>query len=111
MHCILTTFELWKISTIFTKVLKTRQPKKNASAADAWARDHAEGDAIRDASLGLFVASRDGGGSKEDDEENKENDNPETPAAAASTKKKIVVSVLVLLDAIALAKATTRWSN
>jgi hypothetical protein len=66
---------------------KNTTTEKKASAADARARDRAEGDAIRDASLGLFVDLRDEGGSEEDEENNKENDNPETPAAAASKKK------------------------
>jgi hypothetical protein len=64
---------------------KNMTNKKKTSAADAWAHDRAEGDAIRDASLGLFVAARDGGTSEDDDE--KENDNPETPATAALKKK------------------------
>jgi hypothetical protein len=88
---------------------KNTTNEKKTSAADARARDRAEGDAIRDASLGLFVAASDGGTSEDDDE--KENDNPETPAAAALKKKKVIVSVLVLLVATALAKATTRLLN
>jgi hypothetical protein len=63
------------------KSFKNTTNEKKTSAADARARDHAEGDAIRDASLGLFVTACDGGSSKDDDIE-KENDNPETPATA-----------------------------
>jgi hypothetical protein len=58
---------------------KNESSEKKAAAADTRARDRAEGDAIRDASLGLFVSSRD------DDE--KENDNPKPVAAAKTTKK------------------------
>jgi hypothetical protein len=42
---------------------KNRTNKKKTSAADARARDHAEGDAIHEASLGMFVAACDGGSS------------------------------------------------
>jgi hypothetical protein len=63
-----------------------KKKKKKTSAADARARDRAEGDANREASLGLFVAACDGG-SSEDNNVEKENNNPETPAAAASTRK------------------------
>jgi hypothetical protein len=67
---------------------KNTTTEKKTSAADARARDRAEGDAIRDASLGLFVSSRNGGTSDEEEQQDKENDNPENPAAAASQKKK-----------------------
>jgi hypothetical protein len=70
---------------------KNATTEKKASTADARARDRAQGDAIRDVSLGLFVAARDGGTSEEDDENEKENNLGETPAAAAAaslTKKK-----------------------
>jgi hypothetical protein len=67
---------------------KTQQPEKKTSAADARARNHAKGDAICDASLGLFVALRDGGTSEEEEQQYKENNNPpETPAAGALKKK------------------------
>jgi hypothetical protein len=66
---------------------KMRQPKKKASAADARARDCAEDNVIRGASLGLFVASQEGGGSEQKDDNNKENDNPPATAAATSTQK------------------------
>jgi hypothetical protein len=66
---------------------KNTTTEKKASAADARARDRAKGDAIRDASLGLFVSSRDGGTSDEEEQQDKENNNPETPAAVASKKK------------------------
>jgi hypothetical protein len=66
----------------------TTTEKKN-SAADARAHDRAEGDAICDASPGLFVALRDGGTSKEEEQQNKENNNPpETPGDGTSKKKK-----------------------
>jgi hypothetical protein len=48
---------------------KNTTNEKKTSAADARARDRAEGDAIRDASLGLFVAARDGGSSEDDQAE------------------------------------------
>jgi hypothetical protein len=51
--------------------------EKRSAVADAKARDRAEGDAIREASLGLFVASR----------EEKENDNQADEAAGGSEKK------------------------
>jgi hypothetical protein len=71
---------------------KNTTTEKKTSAADARARDRAEGDAIRDASLGLFVSSRNGGTSDEEEQQDKENDNPENPAAAASQKKNRRVS-------------------
>jgi hypothetical protein len=56
---------------------KNTSEEKRAAVADAKARDRAEGDAIREASLGLFVASR----------EEKENDNQADDAAGGSGKK------------------------
>jgi hypothetical protein len=58
----------------------TNEKKNFCRRCPGRACDRAEGDAIREASLGLFVAACDGGIEKE-------NNNPETPAAAASTKK------------------------
>jgi hypothetical protein len=66
---------------------KNASTEKQAAAADARARDRAEGDAIREASLGLYVASR----KEEEDDNEKENDNPDDAPAASSahpTKKK-----------------------
>jgi hypothetical protein len=84
------TFALWKISTIFTRVLKTRQPRKKIlQPMPGPVIALKQGDAIRDASLRLFVASRDEGTSKEEEQQDKENNNPpETLAAGTSNKKK-----------------------
>jgi hypothetical protein len=57
---------------------KNTLEEKRSAVADAKARDRAEGDAIREASLGLFVASR----------EEKENDNQADEAAGGSGTKK-----------------------
>jgi hypothetical protein len=47
----------------------------------------AEGDAICDASLGLFVSGRDDDDDDDDDDDEKENDNPKPVASAKTTKK------------------------
>jgi hypothetical protein len=65
---------------------KNASTEKQAAAADARARDRAEGDAIREASLGLYVASCE----EEGDDNEKENDNPDdapAPSSAHPTKK------------------------
>jgi hypothetical protein len=56
---------------------KNTLEEKHAAVADAKACDRAEGDVIREASLGLYVASR----------EEKENDNQADDAAGGSGKK------------------------
>jgi hypothetical protein len=63
---------------------KNALTEKQAAAANARACDRAEGDAIRDASLGLYVTTGEG----EDDDDKKENDNPVTPAALSRPTKK-----------------------
>jgi hypothetical protein len=62
---------------------KNASTEKQAAAADARARDRAEGDAIREASLGLYVASRE---EEDDDDHEKENDNPDDAPAASSAR-------------------------
>jgi hypothetical protein len=70
---------------------KNSTTEKRAAAADTRMRERAQGDAIRDASLGLFVTAHNNEEEEDDDDElvNNENDNPDpVPAVSVATTTK-----------------------
>jgi hypothetical protein len=71
---------------------KNTTTEKRTAAADTRMRERAEGDAIRNASLGLFVAARNNEEQMDEEEvveqPNNENDNPNPVAVSVATTKK-----------------------